>query len=155
MNTLIKAAQKDSELSFNIEQFKALYSRFDASTSEQLERLYSRDVAFKDPIHQTQGLDALKTYFASFCNPETDCQFNFYNQVVTAEQAFVQWTMSYSHARLNRGKTLTLNGGTLIKFTHQIYTHEDFYDMGAMIYQHIPLLGWAVKKINKRIAGIK
>jgi SnoaL-like domain len=146
---------KDTKQNFNIEEFKALYSRFDSSTPEQLGRLYSRDVVFIDPVHQTQGLDALKTYFAGFCSPETACQFNFYNQVVTAEQAFVQWTMNYSHARLNHGKTLTLNGGTLIKFTNLIHTHEDFYDMGAMIYQHIPLLGWAVKKINRRIAGIK
>jgi hypothetical protein len=149
-NPIIKIKPK-----FNIEHFTALYSRFDSSITEQLGRLYSPDVIFKDPVHQTQGLDALKTYFAGFCSPEIDCQFNFYNQVVTAEQAFIQWQMRYSHARLKHGKSLTLNGGTLIKFTDVITSHEDFYDMGAMIYQHIPLLGWAVKKINNHIAGIK
>jgi hypothetical protein len=145
----------NNELSFNIVQFKALYSRFDSTTPERLDRLYSHDIVFKDPVHQTQGLDALKRYFAEFCSPDTDYRFSFYNQVVTAEQAFVQWQMHYSHARLNHGKPLILNGGTLIKFTNLIHSHEDFYDMGAMVYQHLPILGWAVKRINQRIAGIK
>lgn len=35
----------------------------------------------------------------------------------------------------------------------RITHHEDFYDMGAMIYQHVPVLGWAVKKINSRLVS--
>jgi hypothetical protein len=60
--------------------------------------------------------------------------------------------MHYAHPSLANGKPLVLNGGTLIKFNAQITYHEDYYDMGAMVYQHIPVIGWAVNKINARIA---
>jgi hypothetical protein len=136
---------------FDIAQFKQLYQTFDNRTVGKLPQLYSSSITFKDPIHQLEGLEALSRYFSSFCNPDTFCQFKFINEVVSNDQAFFQWIMHYSHPKLSAGKKLTLNGGTLIKFGSNIIYHEDFYDMGAMIYKHIPLLGWAVKKINARI----
>jgi hypothetical protein len=136
---------------FDIAKFKQLYQTFDSNTLSQLPKLYDNSIVFKDPIHQITGIKPLTNYFATFCSPETQCQFDFINEVISDSQAFFHWQMHYSHPKLQAGKTLTLNGGTLIKFNSQITYHEDFYDMGAMIYQHIPVLGWAVKKINARI----
>lgn len=136
----------------NIDHFKQLYSTFSSNTPAQLPQLYHPAVIFKDPIHELKGIAALTQYFASFCQADTRYQFEFTNEILGQDQAFFQWQMHYSHASLAKGEPLLLNGGTLIKFDTHIYYHEDFYDMGAMIYQHIPLLGWAVKKINARIA---
>jgi len=33
-----------------------------------------------------------------------------------------------------------------------IVYHKDYYDLGEMVYEHIPLLGFFVKKIKKRLA---
>ena len=103
--------------------------------------------------HRLQGIDALQGYFDSFCANGTHYRFVFINEMVDYQQAFLQWQMHYSHPKLANGTALLLNGATLIKFTHQITYHEDFYDMGAMIYQHLPLLGFVVKKINARLAS--
>jgi hypothetical protein len=137
---------------FNIEDFKQLYKTFSSATPAQLPKLYHSAITFKDPVHELKGIAALTHYFASFCNQGTQYRFEFTNQVISNDQAFFQWQMLYTHPSLANGKPLLLNGGTLIKFNTQIIYHEDFYDMGAMIYQHLPLLGWAVKKINARIA---
>ena len=45
--------------------------------------------------------------------------------------------MHYAHRKIAKGKALSLAGATQIKFTHTISYHEDFYDLGAMVYQHI------------------
>jgi SnoaL-like domain len=142
-----------AQATFNVEEFKQLYQTFDSEFTAQLGKLYSAAIVFKDPIHQLNGLSALTNYFAGFCNPATHCQFEFTNQILSDDQAFFQWQMNYSHPQLKNGQALTLNGSTLIKFNSHIIYHEDFYDMGAMIYQHLPIMGWAVKKINARIAG--
>jgi len=138
---------------FNVDNFKSIYQTFDSKMLSHLPSLYSQDIVFKDPIHQLHGLDALGRYFANFLSPELKCSFVFNNQLITNEQAFLQWQMHYRHPHLKNGNSLTLNGGTLIKFNSHIYYHEDFYDMGAMLYQHIPVLGWAVKKINARLVS--
>ncbi len=137
----------------NIEKFKALYTTFDTSTIHKLPDLYSQQITFKDPIHQLEGLASLKNYFSNFCESEMQCNFIFTNHIVGEGQAFFQWIMYYSHPRLRGGEKLTLHGGTLIKFNSSIYYHEDFYDMGAMVYQHIPVVGWIVKKINERLVS--
>jgi hypothetical protein len=142
-----------ASLTFDIEQFKQLYKTFSSETPAQLPKLYHATVTFKDPIHELNGIAALTHYFANFCKPDTQYRFEFTNELVTHDQAFFQWKMHYAHAQLANGKNLQLNGGTLIKFNTHIIYHEDFYDMGAMIYQHIPILGWAVGKINARVAG--
>ena len=140
------------KLTFNIERFKQLYKTFDTETPAQLPKLYHPAIIFKDPIHELKGLAALTDYFASFCKQDNQYRFEFTNEVISHDQAFFQWQMHYAHPSLGNGKSLLFNGGTLIKFNAQIIYHEDFYDMGAMIYQHVPLLGWAVRKINARIA---
>jgi hypothetical protein len=148
----IQDASLAPSLEFDTERFKQLYKIFDSYALARLPQIYSATIIFKDPIHQLQGIAALNQYFARFCNPEIKCEFEIHNEIISHDQAFFQWQMHYQHPRIKSGKPLTLNGGTLIKFNSKIVYHEDFYDMGAMIYQHLPVLGWAVKKINTRIA---
>ncbi len=136
---------------FNVADFKQLYKKFDSTTIANLSNIYCDTAVFKDPIHNVKGIEALREYFSGFCTPELQCEFEISNQIVAQGQAFFQWQMYYRHPRLKSGKALELNGGTLIKFDSKVFYHEDFYDMGAMIYQHIPVLGWAIKNINARM----
>lgn len=137
---------------FNTERFKQVYKVFNQGMLKQLPDIYSPEVIFIDPVHQLTGLTALTQYFAGFCSDELRCEFAIYNEISSQGQAFFQWKMHYQHPRLESGMPLILDGGSLIKFDTHIIFHQDFYDMGAMIYQHIPLLGWIVKKINSGIA---
>jgi hypothetical protein len=146
-------ATPPSKVLFDPEKFKALYQIFDHNTLSELHSLYSTNVTFKDPIHSIQGLDQLAHYFGNFCDPAMHCKFVFINQLINDQQAFFQWRMHYRHPRLRSGKTLILDGGTLIKFNSHIFYHEDFYDMGSMLYQHIPVIRWAIKKINARLVS--
>lgn len=144
--------QQNQKPVFDTARFKQLYKKFDQETIRNLPDIYSPQINFKDPIHQLLGIPELSRYFAGFCSDELRCEFVIHNEVVAHDQAFFQWKMRYQHPNLASGKPLTLDGGTLIKFDSHITYHEDFYDMGAMIYQHVPVLGWAVKKVNARIA---
>lgn len=144
--------QQSQQPVFDTARFKQLYKKFDQETIRNLPDIYSPQINFKDPIHQLHGIPELSRYFAGFCSDELRCEFDIHNEVVSHDQAFFQWKMRYQHPNLASGKPLTLDGGTLIKFDSHITYHEDFYDMGAMIYQHVPVLGWAVKKVNARIA---
>jgi hypothetical protein len=47
---------------------------------------------------------------------------------------------------------LKLTGVSIINFTDgRITSQEDFYDMGAMTYEHIPLLGGAIRVVKARM----
>jgi hypothetical protein len=60
--------------------------------------------------------------------------------------------MTYEHKALNRGKAITIEGHSLIKGNDDgVYYHKDYLDMGAMVYEHIPILGRLVKAIKLRM----
>jgi hypothetical protein len=34
-----------------------------------------------------------------------------------------------------------------------VYYHRDYYDAGSMLYEHIPLMGYAIRKIKKKVGA--
>ena len=42
-------------------------------------------------------------------------------------------------------------GVSLLRLDKKIIEHHDYYDLGAMVYEHIPLFGGVVKGVKKRI----
>jgi hypothetical protein len=33
----------------------------------------------------------------------------------------------------------------------RVVLQRDYYDAGEMIYEHLPLLGWAVRSVKRRV----
>jgi hypothetical protein len=60
--------------------------------------------------------------------------------------------MDYAHPRLRGGAIITVRGMTHLLFTNKIYYHEDSYDLGALLYEHIPVLGLATRQLKTRMA---
>ncbi|MEX2962300.1 nuclear transport factor 2 family protein [Microbulbifer sp. TYP-18] len=136
-----------------ITQLKQYYTDFLAVDPDCLGELYSQQVIFCDPLHRVEGLAALKDYFASMSARMITCRFQFDDAVVGTDEACLPWQMHYAHPRLNAGQTLSLRGCSLLRFEHRVYYHEDFYDLGAMVYERLPLLGSLVRGVKSRIAG--
>lgn len=40
----------------------------------------------------------------------------------------------------------------MVETEHGLITRQrDYYDAGEMIYEHLPLLGWAVRGVKRRV----
>lgn len=62
--------------------------------------------------------------------------------------------MTFSHPKLQQGKQRTLDGCTqlIIDIEQQrIIYHRDFFDLGAMLYEGLPVLGRVIKLIKVRL----
>ncbi|WP_237065298.1 nuclear transport factor 2 family protein [Microbulbifer guangxiensis] len=138
-----------------IAELQQYYSDFGAVAGDPglLDRLYDEGVTFCDPVHRVEGLPALKRYFAGMSEGLTSCRFEFDDAVLGNGNACLPWQMHYTHRQLNRGQPLILRGCSLLQFRERVYYHEDFYDLGAMVYEHVPLLGSVVRGVKKRLGG--
>ena len=133
-------------------KLQSFYGDFGPQQLDCLDSIYSETIVFKDPVHPSiEGLPALREYFAAMMARVESCHFDFVDVVAQEGQAFIKWRMSFAHPKLKSGAVITMPGASFIKFDEHIYYHEDFYDMGAMIYEHLPLLGAVVKKIKQRL----
>ena len=61
--------------------------------------------------------------------------------------------MSYSHPRLAGGGQIDVAGISHIRFDDKINYHRDYYDLGEMLYEHLPAYGWLTRKLKARLAA--
>lgn len=131
----------------------ALYSKLGVVTEPQLAEVYDQGLVFRDPVHQLAGLPALCNYLNSTSKDLNSCRFEFLDITSGADSSWMRWNMHYSHPKLKRGATLLLEGTSLLQHREKITFQQDYYDMGAMLYEHLPLLGGAIGLIKKRMAS--
>lgn len=135
-----------------IETFKAFYSCFDSRSLSSLQNIYADDVVFSDPVHVIEGLDDLMKYFESMCSNLTECRFDFIDEMIGSHAAFFKWEMTYRHPSIKSNTELKILGTTYIGFTNgKVTVHDDFYDMGAMLYEHLPVVGHAIRLVKSRL----
>jgi ketosteroid isomerase-like protein len=132
---------------------REFYENLDPGNLVALRTLYAEDICFEDPIHGLQGISALMQYFDKlFANVE-HCQFKFHRSVVSDEGMFFSWTMMLRHQSVRHGELIRVEGSSYLKHRNgKIYYHRDYFDLGAMVYENVPLLGPLVKFIRHRMS---
>lgn len=135
-------------------QFIELYRRDLAGVDMSIiADIYSDDIEFVDPAHSIYGIQALVSYFNNMMKELTYCRFDIREVHELEGSATLCWTMTLSHPKLKRGKLIAVEGMTLVRFGNKIDYHRDYFDLGAMLYEHVPLLGRAVKFLKKGLAS--
>lgn len=142
-------AENSKQLLLN--SFKTFYQNSGELHLEQIDALYTQDIEFRDPLHTILGILALKSYMKNLYANSRDIRFEYTDELSGENWATITWLMHFRHPSLAGGKLISVRGITQIRFTDRIFYHEDFYDLGAMIYQHVPVLGRIIRFINQRI----
>lgn len=128
------------------------YGNIKPGNPRSLQGLYTNDVYFEDPAHGIQGITALMDYFDSLFSNVSSCEFKFHSQLTDGEDIFLTWTMSFKHKQLQKGQTVRVEGASYLKSRNgKIYFHRDYFDLGAMVYENVPLLGRLIQVIKKRL----
>jgi limonene-1,2-epoxide hydrolase len=137
-----------------IKKFESFYTDLASMKVDELPSLYSNDVVFIDPIAEHRGIDSVVTYFDNLLRNAKYCTFNIHNIKSAGEHDHVvTWQMRFTSSKMNNGNPISVDGITLLEIVdNKICYHRDYYDLGQMIYEHIPLLGWFTKKIKKSVA---
>lgn len=151
--TELTTASDLTRAEYLVERVKRAYQSLGPDNLDVVESLYTEDVYFEDPSHGVQGKKALLRYFGkSFANLE-DCSFKFHQTISNGSDIFMAWTMFVRHPKLNGGETIRVEGASYLKTRNgKIYFHRDYFDLGAMLYEHLPLLGRIIAKIKQRLA---
>ncbi|MFG0414609.1 nuclear transport factor 2 family protein [Pseudomonas sp. zjy_8] len=133
--------------------FAERFAALDEDSLDQLSELYSDDVRFQDPLHEVQGLGAVRRYFAElYANVDAlHFEFHGFDQVADGE-GYLRWTMRYRHPRLRGGEEIAVAGCSHLLWRERVYRHRDYFDAGALLYEHLPLLGGVIAWLKRRLA---
>ncbi|MDD0977483.1 nuclear transport factor 2 family protein [Pseudomonas fontis] len=136
-----------------LKRFAQRFCEVDAAHLDLLAELYSEDIQFRDPLHHVQGLPALRQYFAQLYANIHDLRFEFhaYDQVQEG-LGYLRWTLHYRHPRLNAGKPVAVRGCSCLMWDDKVRVHHDYFDAGALLYEHVPVMGRMISWLKGRLA---
>lgn len=138
-----------------LENFIDVFKRIDKDHIALVESIYSEDVTFVDPAHTIQGVTDLRRYFAALYENVSQIRFEFHRHVKVNGHAFLEWTMTFQHERLNGNRPVSVAGCSSLVFDSEgrVSSHRDYFDLGAMLYEQLPLLGTIVKRVKRKLGS--
>ena len=133
---------------------KRAYCSLATGNTAELAPLYSEDVYFEDPAHGIQGKAALVERFQHLYRNVDSCNFKFHQTLDTGGEIFLAWTMILRQRGPKSGEVIRVEGASFLKVrNNRIYYHRDYFDLGAFIYENVPMLGSIIKRIKQRLAS--
>jgi ketosteroid isomerase-like protein len=132
------------------QSINTVFNTLSKDTMHLVDEFYDPNVDFQDPVGKIKGSAAIKKYYENMYKNVQSIRFDFHKEVVTGDAHVVMWTMHVTAKNLNGGKSVAVEGNSHIVFgpNNKVIYHRDYFDMGEFLYEHIPVLGYAIKKIK-------
>lgn len=135
-----------------IHRFVDYYAGLDKQSPSALAGLYASDAILIDPFGEHRGLPEIQRYFAHLLARVAYCRFAIDPPLCDEARFAVSWTMHWSHPKVAGGEGLSLPGCSVVDLKNDLIIRQrDYYDAGEMLYEHLPLLGWAVRSVKRRV----
>lgn len=137
-----------------LRDFARRFAALDKDSLERLGELYSADALFVDPLHEIRGLAAMQRYFAELYANVEELRFDFHGfDAVREGEGYLRWSMSYRHPRLAGGRLIRVTGCSHLLWSDgKVYRHRDYFDAGALLYEHLPVFGRLIAWLKRRLA---
>ncbi|WP_102531381.1 nuclear transport factor 2 family protein [Shewanella sp. 10N.286.52.B9] len=136
-----------------IDDFIGMYQQLNKDSLHLLNQVYSDEIIFQDPLHKVEGIENLSLYFANLYANVDHIEFDIKEVSCSHQQAAVFWAMHYRHSKLNNGQLITVEGMSQLKFSDKITAHRDYFDLGSMLYEQLPLVGRLIKFIKNKASA--
>ncbi|MDA3807986.1 MAG: nuclear transport factor 2 family protein [Thiomicrorhabdus sp.] len=156
LNDLMQNESSQNEALMNA-TLKKYASVFETLSSESLHSklapLFDENVFFKDPFNQVIGKPEVLKIFEHMFGTLDSPQFKVKHMALAQETGYLHWTFNFSLP--NQTKEQTIEGLSQVRFTPLglIEQHIDYWDSTEHVYSKIPLLGWIIRQIAKRLAA--
>jgi len=137
-----------------IEFTKKFFNYLNPATMNLVDDFYHPDSILLDPIGRQVGRKEVKDYYASIYGPVTSIVFEFGETIEQGDRMSLPWTMHFKSKKLKRNKLISVEGISMIRFdkeTGQAIHHQDYYDVGAMVHEHIPVIGGLFRWVKKKL----
>ncbi|TXZ05808.1 nuclear transport factor 2 family protein [Vibrio mimicus] len=136
----------------DVQHVAQFYQALDKSQLHRLVEIYHPNVVFEDAAHRIEGLPALYQYFLNLYENVQACTFTVHEQHSINGGAFLVWTMHLRHPKLAKGEQVDVKGVSHLRFSNgKVVYHRDYFDMGEMLYEQLPLLGQIIRTIKRRL----
>ncbi|GIX36366.1 MAG: hypothetical protein KatS3mg126_2145 [Lysobacteraceae bacterium] len=148
-------APDSAEERLALEGFKAFFSSFQPDRVDRLlPATYAEDVYFNDTLKTVRGREALARYLRESAAAVEDCRV----EVIEASRIrpgefWLRWQMMIRFRRFARGRDTFSIGASHLRFdaAGKVAYQQDYWNAAEGLFRHIPLLGWMITAIQRRL----
>jgi hypothetical protein len=138
-----------------VRAFEAFFGPLSAaSVSDGLARVYAETLWFNDTLKTITDREQLGRYMTHTAGNVEHCQATVDTWSLTREgDVLVRWTMTIRFKRFARGHDTESMGISLLRLdaAGRIAFQQDFWNAADGLFQYVPILGWAIRAIKRRV----
>lgn len=149
--SIIEMGNRNSSVHETLGHFKQLFNNLCAGNMAELSSVYSANARFTDPFSSVCGIEDLTEYLTGAYANVISCDFDFGEPVVNGENVCIPWVMHLKHKRIRKGKVVDVDGiSQLVIRGGRVVSHRDYFDVGQLLYEHLPLMGGVIRWIRNQ-----
>ena len=136
--------------------FAGLYGDLSVSNvTANVRDVYAPGAWFNDTIATEVGIEAIEKYLLKTAEGADKVSAKINDIAVSGADCYVRWTMEIRTKNLAGGQPIVTEGVSQLRFDEagRVILHQDFWNPASGIYQHLPLLGPAIRFVNGLIGG--
>ncbi|MFP4640121.1 MAG: nuclear transport factor 2 family protein [Guyparkeria sp.] len=133
-----------------LERLVAVMEELRADRLDTLETVYAPQARFVDPFNAVEGVPAIRGIFAHGFRQCPGMRFSVTARAVDGDHGLLRWRMRCGE----EPGALVIEGMTEVVLADdgRVLLHVDHWDPAAQIYERVPLLGWLLRRIRRRLA---
>lgn len=142
-----------SQIHFKAKDFFIFLNK---DTMGLVDEFYDENIVFRDPLVEINNRKQMKNYYANMYKNVESVAWSFSDEISDKDNCVLAWKMTLLAKNFNGNKPLVVDGVSVIKFGGKegkaIY-HRDYFDLGAFVYEGLPVLGSMVRFVKKKMAS--
>jgi hypothetical protein len=144
----------DREIEAGLEEFAAVYAELThPEIGRRVARLYADPMYFNDSLKTFQSRQPLVGYMEATGRMLDESSVEVQQVIRDGNDVFVRWTMTFASSAMGKEIRSESIGMTHLRFDAEgrIVLHQDFWDSAAGLYRNLPVVGYALKKIDQNM----
>lgn len=145
----------ESGIDAGLENFAAVYAQLThPDIGRRVAGLYADPMYFNDSLKTFDSLPPLVEYMEATGRMLDESSVEIQQVLRDGNDAFVRWKMTFASSAMGRQITSESIGMTHLRFDPEgrVVLHQDFWDSAAGLYRNLPVVGYALKKIDQTMA---
>jgi ketosteroid isomerase-like protein len=138
-----------------IERFKTFFADFSPNkVGKLLDDTYADALYFNDTIKTMRDREALRHYLKESANAVDDCQVEVQDVINTGKgDLYLRWVMKIRFKKFKKSIDTYTIGLSHVRFNAEgrVIFHQDFWDSTQGIFEHVPIVGWMIRKLKARM----
>lgn len=145
----------DAAIDRGLERFAQVYADLThAEIGRRVASLYADQLYFNDSLKTFTSRVPLVEYMQATAVMLQESTVTVDQVTRDGNDVFVRWTMTFKASAMGRPMTSESVGMSHLRFDNEgrIVVHQDFWDSAAGLYRNLPVVGYALKQVDKRMS---